>query len=101
MPWQCCGFRLTPELVQAYDATGGQRADLDEVTQMVGQPQAAAASLARRRLSASGQRGVDVTTIADLAHHTGLGRPRAQLAPAAAVPHAVRGDLMGRPGQAL
>src|SRR3954470_23031570 len=81
---------------QPHDVAVGQRADLDEVAELVGQPQAPAVAVFEPRAGAAGQRLVEAAAVADLAHDHVVLVPDAQRALAAAVADAVRGDLVGR-----
>lgn len=82
-------------LVQPDDAALGQLAQLDEVAELVGEPEAPAARLAERGPHAADQRLLgDAPAVADFADQ-GVGvAPDAQDAAAAAVAHAVGGDLV-------
>src|SRR3954469_25788826 len=81
---------------QPHDVAVGQRADLDEVAELVGQPQAPAGAVFELRAGAAGQRLLEAAAVADLADDHAVLVPDAQRALAAAVADAVGRDLVGR-----
>src|SRR5438132_4168866 len=85
--------------VHPYDAPFAERADLDDVTELVDQPQPASCRLLSRRPSASGERFVENSTVRDFAQHRVALFPEAQGAVAPAVTHAVRSELLDRERQ--
>src|SRR3954469_21670401 len=79
---------------QPHDVAVGQRADLDEVAELVGQPQAPAVAVLQPRAGAAGQPLVEAAAVADLAHDGVVLVPDAQRALATAVAEAVDRDLV-------
>ena len=87
--------RLETAHAEAHDAACGERADLNEVTHLVGDPQAAAVLLAEGGRLAVDEGLVDAAAVRDLADQRVRLRPDAKDPSPAAVAEAVGGDLVG------
>ena len=85
--------------MQPHHAAGGVGAHLDQVAHLVGEPQAVAADLAAPGPLATGERRRDPALVAHLAQQHARLLPEEHPAVAAAVAHAVRGDLVDREEQ--
>src|SRR4051812_3997200 len=82
--------------MEADHAAGAEAADLDEVAELVGHPQAPAAVLGPGRALAADEGVVVAAEVGDLADQRVVGEPGAQGADAAAVADAVGRRLVDR-----
>ena len=90
------GASLAEPHVQPHDASVGERAHLDEVAELVREPEPAAARVAERGALAPDERVVDAAGVPDLADDGVVVAPDVQRPLAAAVADRVRHDLVHR-----